>query len=421
MGRLVTQQREGLRARVLSRALTLHQDQTARPVWGFPQFDKFSCSWLLTTPSSDTFLPSRLFREAMAAHLFLPSPTCCSHLGRPTGYNDRQGNPTLVDAHGDVVMCTTLCHDTWRTRHNDVQRALVAKAYEARVEVDAEVLGLFRGVIPDQAFGQGGQLETLRQRNGCIPDLQLGFQVSLDPRPPDYHPRPGRRPAVAQPGQPEPPAPPLAPVLQVLPNGGITRSLAELKVIGAGPSRYPRGTASSRDKAANRRARLLPAEYRHKLGQIDQAYHGTRQGEVGPCVARLESLGELLELVVGAFGEASCDLDRVITALAESRVLYLSRESGKPVTDGWRSVILAQYRRYFSVLFVKVQAACLTSRLGHLGEGARQAARRRVDLMDQEQRARREQEAYFMAYVRGRGGRRRGEGVGVRGRVRGEN
>ena len=104
--------------------------------------------------------------------------------------------------------------------------------------------------------------------------------------------------------------------------------------------------------------------------------------------------------------------------MAESRVLYLSRESGKPITDGWRSVILAQYRRYFSVLFVRVQAACLTSRLGHLGEGARQAARRRVDLMDQEERARREAEAYFMAYVGGQGGRRRGEGVGVRGRVR---
>ena len=119
----------------------------------------------------------------------------------------------------------------------------------------------------------------------------------------------------------------------------------------------------------------------------DQAYNGTRPGEVGPRVARLESLGEILELVVGAFGEASCDMDRVMTALAESRVLYLSRESGKPVTDGW-SVILAQYWRYFLVLFVKVQAACLTSRLGHLGEGARQAARRRIDLVDQEERAR---------------------------------
>ena len=283
---------------------------------------------------------------------------------------------------------------------------LVAKAYEARVEVNAEVLGLFRNAIPDQAMGEGGQLETLRQRNGCIPDLQLGFQVSLDPRPADYHPRPGRRPAVAQPGQPVPPAPQPAQVLRTGPSGDVTRSLAELKIIGAGPSRYPRGLASSRDKAANRRARLLPAEYRHKLSQIDQVYNGTRQGEVGPCVARLESLGEILQLVVGAFGEVSSDLDRVVTALAESRVLFLSRESGKPVTDGWRSVVLAQYRRYFSCLFVRVQAACLCARLGHLGEGARQMAGRRRDLMEQELRARRETEAHFLAYVRGRGRRR---------------
>ena len=132
---------------------------------------------------------------------------------------------------------------------------------------------------------------------------------------------------------------------------------------------------------------------------------------MGPCVARLETFGEILQLVVGAFGEASSDLDSVVTALAESRVLFLSRECGKPVTDGWRSVILGQYRRYFSVLFVRVQAACLTARLGHLGEGARQAAAGRRDLMMQEELSRREAEAYFMAYVRGRG--RRG-GVGVR-------
>ena len=84
-------------------------------------------------------------------------------------------------------------------------------------------------------------------------------------------------------------------------------------------------------------------------------------------------------------------------------------------------MVLAQYQRLFSVQFVKVQAACLTARLGHLGEGARQAARRRVDLMDQEERARREGEAFFMAYVRGRGGRWGGERVGVRGWRRGEN
>ena len=149
------------------------------------------------------------------------------------GYIDRQGNPTYVDAFGDVVMCTTLCHDTWRSRHNDVQRALVAKSYEARVEVDAEVLGLFREQIPDQALGQGEALETNRQRQGCIPDLRLGLQVQLDPRPVDYHPCPGRRPDVPHAGQPDPvpaPPPPLPP--RRAPTGEISRYLAELKIIG---------------------------------------------------------------------------------------------------------------------------------------------------------------------------------------------
>ena len=58
-------------------------------------------------------------------------------------------------------------------------------------------------------------------------------------------------------------------------------------------------------------------------------------------MARLETHGDILELVVGAFGEVSSDLNRVISAMAESRVLYLARESGRLVTDGWRSVVLS--------------------------------------------------------------------------------
>ena len=85
-------------------------------------------------------------------------------------------------------MSTTLCHDTWRTRHNDIQRAVVSKAHEARVEVDAEVIGLFRDIIPAEAFGPGGELETQTQRNGCIPDLRLGLQTLLEPRPKDCYP-----------------------------------------------------------------------------------------------------------------------------------------------------------------------------------------------------------------------------------------
>ena len=72
------------------------------------------------------------------------------------------------------------------------------------------------------------------------------------------------------------------------------------------------------------------------------------------------------------------------------------------MTEGWRSEVVSQYRRYFSVLFVKVQAACLLSRLGHLGQRGREAAGRRRELMVQEERARMEAVAHHTAYVRGR-------------------
>ena len=67
-----------------------------------------------------------------------------------------------------------------------------------------------------------------------------------------------------------------------------------------------------------------------------------------------------------------------------------------------QSVVVGQYRRHFSVLFVKVQAACLLSRLGHLGQRGREAAGRRRDLMVQEERARLEAVAHHAAYMRGR-------------------
>ena len=50
----------------------------------------------------------------------------------------------------------------------------------------------------------------------------------------------------------------------------------------------------------------------------------------------------------------------------------------------------------------------MTARMGHLGQESRVRAGRRRDLVEQEQRSRKEAEAYFSAYVRGQGTRRRG-------------
>lgn len=64
--------------------------------------------------------------------------------------------------------------------------------------------------------------------------------------------------------------------------------------------------------------------------------HGTVPGQVGPQQVWLEQraggggLGDLLCLLVGAFGEANTDMDRLLRTLAESRALFLSREAGLP-------------------------------------------------------------------------------------------
>ena len=277
-------------------------------------------------------------------------------------------------------------------------RAITAKAREARLEVETEVFGLFQNIIPAEAMGEGGELETVRGRSGCVPDMRLGFPVPLADRPADYQPRRGRPPA--NPTQAA--APPRPPARRTAP-ANVERYIAELKVMGAGTFNYPRGEARSRDKAADRKARSLPALYRGKLVNIDRLYYNTVRGEVGPCQERLESLGDLLQVVVGYWGEVSTDLDRIVRAIAEARVLYLARETGRPITDHWVGQVLGQHRRSLSAAFIRAQMACLTSRMGHLGVGSREAAARRGVAMAEEQRIQREEEAHFSAYVRGRG------------------
>ena len=152
-----------------------------------------------------------------------------------------------------------------------------------------------------------------------------------------------------------------------------------------------------------RRARGLPALYRAKLSALDRQYHNIVEGEVGPLQERLESMGPLLRIGVGAFGDTSSDFGRVIRGLAESRALYQARQTGKPVTDAKTGKILGQYPRVFSTLFIWCQAMCLVERMGHLGAAAQECAARRRVTMAQEERLRKEAEAFFSAYIRGRG------------------
>ena len=84
-------------------------------------------------------------------------------------------------------------------------------------------------------------------------------------------------------------------------------------------------------------------------------------------------------------------------------MLYLSRQEGRPVSNTETGQVLGQHRRFFSALFARCQAASLVTRMGHLGEGAREAAARRKVWTAQVMRSSKEAEAFHSAYSQGRG------------------
>ena len=220
--RLVVEQRESLRHQLLSKALAEHQDRQARPVTVFPNIsdDKVAGRWLLATPSQDLRMSTPVFKEAMSAHLCLPSPAV-----RDGGWVGKRvgGRGEVIYQFGDAVMCCKeICEDSWRRRHDGVKESIVTEATLGSLPIDCEVYGLFSDLLPAQLQQEGGELEWGRACQGVVPDFKI---------------------------------------LMPTPKGPVPR-LAELKCINAGKTWYPRGEAV---KGVVKRAEKLPGEYEKKL------------------------------------------------------------------------------------------------------------------------------------------------------------
>ena len=121
----VVQQREALRHKLLTMALSRHPDREARPVTVFPNIadDKCAGSWLLATLNRDLSLSSKVFKEAFSSHLCLPSPELRDGgwVGRPVGTEGK-----VVD-----MCCKTITGDSWSKRHDAIKQRIVTEAYLA--------------------------------------------------------------------------------------------------------------------------------------------------------------------------------------------------------------------------------------------------------------------------------------------------
>ena len=354
-------QLEMLRHKLLGKALSTHQDRDARPVTVFPNVSEDKCAgrWLLSSGGRDLGLSAAVFREALSSHLCLSSPAI-----RDGGWEGKAVGTrgAVIDRFGDAVMgCSEICGDTWRRRHDGVKQAVVQESLLSGVQVDCEVFGLFSDLLPAVLVREGGELQHARARQGLVPDFKLLLNT------------------------PE----------------GPYNCLAELKMIGAGKTWYPRGRAG---KGTERRATELSTAYERALWKYDTRFYGAApRGRAeplpppGPLVHRLRSFGRLQTLVAGPWGDLSDDFHELLKLMAETRVANQARARGWEAGEGELGLAMGAVRRAMSVAVVRAQSLCLLERLAFLGPGVRAAVQRRQLAERLQERRRRDEEAYRQA------------------------
>ena len=347
----ITQQREKLRAAVLSEALSRYPDPKKRQIMAWTNRDKLSTSWLLSLPGPEGFNNAE-FSEALALTLCMPSPSCQQRVGEKVG-------KSVVDVFGDNIMAAALPGDHWRTRHDTVKLCINSLCKWARIPATVEVWGLFSHLIPQEALNR---MESGRARQGLIPDFRLEIPAET---------------------------------------GESNVVLAELKVISCCTTRYQPGRGN-KVRATDRRAQGLEAEYRRKAKTLDKSILGTAD-QRGPVEKRLDEFGTLVGLCIGAWGEGSQDVHMLIEKMAKSRLKHQMLEEGRPEggSDNEYAIIVGQIRRRLSVTALKAQVACLLSRLHQIGAGNKQLAQKRSWAIKQDDLMRQERKSQWARRIEG--------------------
>ena len=349
--RIIIQERDELRAGVLTEVFRRHTNPNQKQVKAWLNRDKLSSAWLLSLPGPQTSLSNAEFSEALALILGMPSPACKERLGEKVGKK-------CVDLYGDNVVSEVLPGDHWRIRHDSIKMTINSVCQWARVPSTVEVWGLFSHLIPSQALSR---IDSGRARQGLVPDFRLQLPLKT---------------------------------------GNSQASLAELKIISCCDTWY-KPSAGSRVRGTDKRAEGLQSDYRTKAKNIDRDILGAQSR--GPVERRLDEFGQIIGLVFGPWADASKDVHSLIGTLAESRLRFQMLQQGRPEggSDNELAIIVGQLRRKLSLAVTKANVTCLLSKLHQVGPGNKQLAKKRDWVLQEDEKMRRERNAQWIRNVDG--------------------
>ena len=113
--------------------------------------------------------------------------------------------------------------------------------------------------------------------------------------------------------------------------------------------------------------------------------------------------------MIGAFGEGSADMHRLVNIFSSSRSKFLAQSTGYATSSREMSQIVGQIRRKLSTAFMRAIGLCTLSRVANLGSGSNAAAKRREWAISEEIGMKNERRAFWNAFVRGGGFSYRGD------------
>ena len=178
------------------------------------------------------------------------------------------------------------------------------------------------------------------------------------------------------------------PDLGYLLNGHI-EVLGDVKCINVCPSRYSGPRMDTRAGAVKARQTTITAEYRRKMVQGDRMYNGTAEGDIGPLERRLQAYGRVRGFVFGAYGEASTDVETMVSLIAHGQAGVTWRDMGARTPTEAAAVLKDRATRWLGVAGARAHAALKLSRLQDAFGGPRRDANDRRRASEYEYRQRR--------------------------------
>ena len=104
----------------------------------------------------------------------------------------------------------------------------------------------------------------------------------------------------------------------------------------------------------DKRANMLQGEAR----DADRIYGGHIGENVGPVERKLLQFGDVIGLVVGAFGEGSEDLHDLVQQMAESRATSMELKRGREATDAEIGISVSLAHLCTSSNYISISISC---------------------------------------------------------------